>query len=440
MLLQTVLTEIEKLKLELDSHYPIPIDRLQKINYKFRLEWNYHSNKMEGGTLTFEETRSVMMEQLDVRGKPLRDVMEMRGHDEIIKNIQKIGRGEVRITESRIKEIHKAIIFDETDMPGRFKNRNNYIYNYQGERFDFTPEEDTIEATNSLTNWLDNEINAIKKHKSKKTVPEIAFEYHLRFLTIHPFLDGNGRTGRILMNLILISHGYPPIIIRTEEKDLYSKHISHAQQYEENPVPLYEMLGNLLVRSFETCIKGAKGESVFELEDWEKKLQLLKHQITNDDTTLVKSNEMIYFVLTNSIIPLIEYAEMKLTSIENLFLNSKKAIQFGGMYVELQDNNNLPLIKDIIERLKNENRLDSINEVVLIITYKDFKNFGKKVTDINVFIHILFKKEGFQIKRTINNLPFIEKRYNEILSYQEIISFINIIGNEITDEIENKIK
>lgn len=275
MSLQSILIEIEKLKTELDSYNPIPLDRLQKINYKLRLDWNYHSNKIEGGTLTFEETRSVMMEQLEIHGKPLRDVMEMRGHDEVIKNIQKIGRGEVRLTENRIKEIHKTIIFEEEDRPGLFKNRNNYIYNYAGERYDFTPLEDTIDAMNSLSNWLDNQLQAFKKGKHQKTIPEIAFEYHLRFLTIHPFLDGNGRTGRILMNLILIANGYPPVIIRTEENDFYNKHLSHAQQYEENPIPLYEMLGKLLIRSFETCIKGAKGEDLFELEDWEKRLQLI---------------------------------------------------------------------------------------------------------------------------------------------------------------------
>ena len=279
MSLQSILIEIEKLKTELDSYNPIRLDRLQKINYKLRLDWNYHSNKIEGGTLTFEETRSVMMEQLEIHGKPLRDVMEMRGHDEVIKNIQKIGRGEVKLTENRIKEIHKTIIFEEEDRPGLFKNRNNYIYNYAGERYDFTPSEDTIEAMNSLSNWLDNQLQAFKKGKQLKTIPEIAFEYHLRFLTIHPFLDGNGRTGRILMNLILIANGYPPIIIRTEENDLYNKQLTHAQQYEENPIPLYEMLGKLLMRSFETCIKGAKGESLFELEDWEKRLQYIENNL-----------------------------------------------------------------------------------------------------------------------------------------------------------------
>ncbi len=438
MPLQTIITEIERLKLELDSYYPIPNDRLQKINYKFRLEWNYHSNKMEGGTLTFEETRSVMMEQLDVRGKPLRDVMEMRGHDEVIKNIQKIGRGEVRITENRIKEIHKAIIFDETDMPGRFKNRNNYIYNYQGERFDFTPQEGTIEATNSLTNWLDNELTAFKKKKSKKTVPEIAFEYHLRFLTIHPFLDGNGRTGRILMNLILIAHGYPPIIIRTEEKDLYSKHISHAQQYEENPVPLYEMLGNLLIRSFETCIKGAKGESVFEMEDWEKRLQLLEYQSINADSAILKSSETINFTMINSIVPFIEYADTKF-SIFNRFYS--KSLKKMSNKVGLQDiPSNIINMSKTIESLKKGHLSAMLNEMSINLKWTEFKVFGKRIEDISIEFLFLFRNEGYLIKHLGTTNLIIEKQYNETLTHEEIANFINTIGNSITEDIENKIK
>jgi Fic family protein len=438
MPLQTILTEIEKLKLELDSLHPIPLDRLQKINYKFRLEWNYHSNKMEGGTLTFEETRSVMMEQLEIHGKPLRDVMEMRGHDEVIKNIQKIGLGEVRITENRIKEIHKTIIFDEADMPGRFKNRNNYIYNYQGERFDFIPQEETIEATNSLTNWLDNELNALKKHKSKKTIPEIAFEYHLRFLTIHPFFDGNGRTGRILMNLILISNGYPPIIIRTDEKDLYSKHISHAQQYEENPVPLYEMLGNLLIRSFEICLKGAKGENIFELEDWEKRLQLLEYQSINEKNILLKSDESVYSAFINSILPFLEYADSKFANFDRFYSNSSEIITLKkGKFNTPNTMNNL---NKAIEILKKATWTSSLNELNLNLKWTEFKIFGKKVEDINLEIQVLFRNEGFSIKTLDLTNHIIEKQYNEKISYEEITNFINTIGNSITDEIENKLK
>ncbi len=435
MSLQSILIEIEKLKTELDSYNPIRLDRLQKINYKLRLDWNYHSNKIEGGTLTFEETRSVMMEQLEIHGKPLRDVMEMHGHDEVIKNIQKIGRGEVRVTENRIKEIHKTIIFEEEDRPGLFKNHNNYIYNYVGERYDFTPSEDTIEAMNSLSNWLDNQLQAFKKGKHQKTIPEIAFEYHLRFLTIHPFLDGNGRTGRILMNLILIANGYPPVIIRTEEKDFYNKHLSHAQQYEENPIPLYEMLGKLLIRSFETCIKGAKGESLFELEDWEKRLQFIDNQSLSDDS-FFKSNQTVYAILINSVLPLIEYAEIKLSAFNKFYLHHSKRTMLNNNRV-LNSSNDLKLL---IEELKSQNQLINFDTVVLSFNWSTFKNIDKKIEDMNVQLHFSFQLDGYSIKKMPSNNPFIVKKYNETLQQTEIVNFISTIGNAITIEIENNVR
>lgn len=435
MSLQSILIEIEKLKTELDSYNPIRLDRLQKINYKLRLDWNYHSNKIEGGTLTFEETRSVMMEQLEIHGKPLRDVMEMHGHDEVIKNIQKIGRGEVRVTENRIKEIHKTIIFEEEDRPGLFKNHNNYIYNYVGERYDFTPSEDTIEAMNSLSNWLDNQLQAFKKGKHQKTIPEIAFEYHLRFLTIHPFLDGNGRTGRILMNLILIANGYPPVIIRTEEKDFYNKHLSHAQQYEENPIPLYEMLGKLLIRSFETCIKGAKGESLFELEDWEKRLQFIDNQSLSDNS-FFKSNQTVYAILINSVLPLIEYAEIKLSAFNKFYLHHSKRTMLNNNRV-LNSSNDLKLL---IEELKSQNQLINFDTVVLSFNWSTFKNIDKKIEDMNVQLHFSFQLDGYSIKKMPSNNPFIVKKYNETLQQTEIVNFISTIGNAITIEIENNVR
>ena len=231
---------IRELKQALDALHPIPLDRLQTIDEVFRLEWNYFSNSMEGNTLTFDETRSVMMRQLQINGKPWKDVMEMRGHDEVVRKIQQIGKGDVKITETRIKEIHKEIVFEEESSPhfkeiGKLKQRDNYLYNYRGERMDFITADETQRALNDLSNWLNNELSAFKKGKNTKSILEIAAEHHIRFLYIHPFFDGNGRTGRILMNLILIAQGYPPIIIRTDEKERYNKLITHAQAYKRTP-------------------------------------------------------------------------------------------------------------------------------------------------------------------------------------------------------------
>jgi Fic family protein len=432
MPLQSILSDIDSLKTALDSCYPIPPDRLQKINYKFRLDWNYHSNKMEGGTLSFEETRSVMMEQLEIHGKPLRDVMEMRGHDEVIKNIQKLGQGDLRLTENRIKDIHKAIIFDEEDQPGRFKNRDNYIYNYAGERFDFTPKEDTASALNTLTNWLNNALNAVKtgKNREKRTVPDIAFEYHLRFLTIHPFLDGNGRTGRILLNLILISNGYPPIIIRAEEKDIYGKHIAHAQQYEENPQPLYEMLGNLLIRSLQTCLKGAKGENVFELEDWEKRLQFLETPVAD---CVTKTPENVHDVLQNSFFPLLNYSELKLAAFDTLFLKKTRIIHIDD--TPILDIEDVPKKVDI---LKNLGLLGILKSVTVFYDWQDFKK-SSEVGNASISLKINFLDEGFSINFSA---PFasssIRKRYNESLTFEDIQNFVNNLGSRFMDNIEHQ--
>jgi Fic family protein len=418
---QSILADIDKLKSVLDGYYPIPNDRLQKINYKFRLEWNYHSNKMEGGTLTFEETRSVMMAQLDIHGKPLRDVLEMRGHDEVIKNIQKVGRGEIRLTENKIKDIHKAIIFDDDDLPGILKNRNNYIYNYAGERFDFTPKEETAAALNTLTNWLDNALKAVNKKskKAKRTIPDIAFEYHLRFLTIHPFLDGNGRTGRILMNLILISNGYPPIIIRTEEKDVYSKLIAHAQQYEENPLPFYEMLGN-----------------IFEMEDWEKRLQLLEHQNTKEQN-IVKSEKTIFTVLDNTFLPLLSYAELKFSAFDKLYAHKSTANT-----ILLEDNLgtfDTLNVAETVKQLKNNHQLGALRTITVCLQWSDFKQ-SRKVENISITLELRLTETGFSIcKSTLLNTFVVEKKYNEYMSYEEIQRFINEIGSQITDTIENQL-
>ncbi len=435
MSLQSILLNINALKTALDDCHPISNDRLQKINYKFRLDWNYHSNKMEGGTLTFEETRSVMMAQLEIHGKPLRDVLEMRGHDDVIKNIQKLGRGDLQLTENRIKDIHKSIIFEADDLPGQYKNRDNYIYNYAGERFDFTPKEETAAALNTLTNWLENALNALKKTKnaSKRTVPDIAFEYHLRFLTIHPFLDGNGRTGRILLNLILISNGYPPVIIRTEEKEIYGKHIAHAQQYEQNTTPLYEMLGNLLVRSLETCLKGAKGDNVFELEDWEKRLEVLNN--ASKETEIVKSSETIEAVLNNTFLPFLTYADMKLSSFDKLFTQKSRTYTFGTVNLAIFE---VADVREAIKNLHETNRVKALNQITICFDWSDFKK-SQKVRNMSVNFTITFEEKTFFIQTlpAFGRLP-IEKRYDEQVSNFEFQNIVNKLGENLTSEIENQ--
>jgi Fic family protein len=111
--LKDILNTIDRCQKEISDSGKIPTELLKKINYKFRLDWNYYSNSMEGGTLTRDETRSVMVGNIDVKGKPIKDVMEMNGHDEVVLELLKIGIGQSRISEQRIREIHTGIMYEK---------------------------------------------------------------------------------------------------------------------------------------------------------------------------------------------------------------------------------------------------------------------------------------------------------------------------------------
>src|SRR5689334_15305184 len=107
--------QIDQLQQKINAYGELSSEVKKKINYKFRLDWNYYSNTMEGNTLTIDETRSVMVGNITVDGKPIKDVLEMKGHDEVIANILKIGKGELRISEKRILDIHKGIMHEEDE-------------------------------------------------------------------------------------------------------------------------------------------------------------------------------------------------------------------------------------------------------------------------------------------------------------------------------------
>lgn len=253
------LQQVDTLQQQIDAFGVFPEEVKKKINYKFRLEWNYHSNSMEGNTLTLEETRSVMVNNITVEGKPLRDVLEMRGHDEVVTEILKLGKGQARLSEKRIKDIHQAIIFEEDPekkhLAGAWKTKPNYLLNYRGERIDFTPPAEVPEKVHQLLNQTNAALDALEM--SKKDAPHpalVAFQFHLNFVSIHPFHDGNGRTARILSNLLLITTGYPPIVILLEEKERYGRYLADIQAYGGDADLLYTFLADKLIASQQTVL------------------------------------------------------------------------------------------------------------------------------------------------------------------------------------------
>jgi len=276
--------KIDLLREQIASHGKLTPEQLKKINYKFRLEWNYNSNSMEGNTLTIEETRSVMVGNIMVDKKPYKDIAEMKGHDEVISDILKIGKGELRLSEARIKQIHEAIMYEETEEKkakiGKWKQINNYIYNYKGERFDFVDFKEVQDKMHDLLNRTNAAIDAIENNKKHALHPlDVAFNFHLEYVNIHPFYDGNGRTARILTNLILIALGYPPFWITEPQRAPYSNYLGDIQGYAGDPDLFHNFLAELVLRSQQLIIDVIEGRDIEADDDLDKEIALLKKEL-----------------------------------------------------------------------------------------------------------------------------------------------------------------
>ena len=284
MKLKALIKKMDELRDELDTLRPIPEDRLNRLNQKLRLDWNYHSNSIEGNTLTASETRAFLLHGITSNGKPFRDYIEMRGHNEALKKLEDIVHQDLNITEKLIKEFHKIIVVEPYDgeaeiNPGEYKTMPNYLYSPSGERIDFEPPQEVPRLMNELINWLNNHIDPPKRKKKKYDLHPllIACGFHVRFIQIHPFGDGNGRMARILMNLILMLCAYVPAVIKLEKRKEY--YIALNQSTLDNMEPLAEFVAEECIQSLEMAVKAAKGESIDEPEDLDKKIALLEKEL-----------------------------------------------------------------------------------------------------------------------------------------------------------------
>lgn len=284
MELEQLIEKIDALKIELDALRPIREDRLNRLTQKMRLDWNFHSNSIEGNTLSASETKAFLLHGITANGKPFRDYLEMRGHNEALKKLESIVHNELQITETLIKEFHKMILVEpyadsQAEInPGKYKTLPNYLYSVTGERIDFAAPEDVAEKMNSLVNWLNNHISPPKRKKRQydKHPLLIATIFHLEFINIHPFGDGNGRMARILMNLVFMLTGYTPAIIKLEKREGYYANLNLSSA--ENAVPFATYLAETLIESLTLAIKMAKGERV-ENDDLEKQIELLHQEV-----------------------------------------------------------------------------------------------------------------------------------------------------------------
>lgn len=215
--MKDIFTEIDNLKKQIDKFRPLDEHMLKQVKEYYRIGLAYTSNALEGNSLTETETKIVIEEGLTIGGKPLRDHHEAMGHSEAYNLIYTLSRDK-KITEDNIKELHRLFYYRiDQGNAGNYRKVKVFI---SGSRYPMPLPEKVPELMQKL-------VNDLPVSRKKRHPVEFAVLAHKDFVFIHPFIDGNGRVGRLLMNLILLQAGYniaiiPPVVrqdyIRTLEK------------------------------------------------------------------------------------------------------------------------------------------------------------------------------------------------------------------------------
>jgi Fic family protein len=291
-----IIEEIDLRQKELETLRPIKPQLMSKISDKYKLEYNYYSNNLEGNTLNVGETRSLILHSYTATiDKKLKDINEMKSHIELYEEVgfltDKIltkDKKPLELSQYLIKNLHKKIFVEDekrsreengitkyyTILAGEYKTDQNHVKTTTGELFYYAEPHEVPQLMMDLIDWYN--LNRDKIH------PVIlAAIFHYKFIRIHPFGDGNGRMSRFLMNMILQSSGYALAIVKSDDKnrDKYLQSlrktdanfatINEALSSEEVVAfqPFIDEIAELELESLEIMISGAKGEDITETGD-----------------------------------------------------------------------------------------------------------------------------------------------------------------------------
>jgi Fic family protein len=237
--LQSTFERLYHKKQHLQSSRPLPAIALNKIRESLSIEWTYNSNSIEGNTMSLRETQMVLQEGITVKGKSLREHFETHNHDKAIDYLYSVINEEYTLRSIDILSLHGLVLRSiEEDFAGRIRNGGVRITGAN-----FTPPN-----ANKVPDLLDELIDFINTNPLNLNDIELATIFHHKLVWIHPFFDGNGRTVRLSMNLLLMRCGFPPAIILKNDRKKYYEALNQANNGN------YQKLTLLMCQSLERTL------------------------------------------------------------------------------------------------------------------------------------------------------------------------------------------
>ncbi|MEE9115384.1 MAG: Fic family protein [Thermoplasmata archaeon] len=232
---ESLLARIERKKAALDDRRPLTGDAVKRLREEIRLAHTYHSDAIEGNTLTLQETKLVIEEGMTVGGKSLKEHLEATGNAKAFDRIEDLSRNREPINHVVVQEMHEAATRGWLLDAGRYRTQNVRIVSRKKSPPDFS----------KVPKLMDKLLRKVAEMKDNPLV--IATFLHHGFVDVHPFSDGNGRVARLLMNLFLMRSGYPPIVLKKEDRRKYYDYLAKADR--GDLVPFADFIGKAVDES-----------------------------------------------------------------------------------------------------------------------------------------------------------------------------------------------
>lgn len=429
---------MDALKIEWDRLQPISPENERRLWQKLRLEWNYHSNHIEGNTLTYGETALLLLHGQTHGNHTLREYEEMKAHDVGIAHLRNLAADKARlINPGDIRDLNKIILKEpfwkptQTPdgkpsraqvIPGEYKTLPNSVITATGEPFEYASPMEVPARMQALVDWLGGVLA-----DPKPDILATAAKLHHDFVLIHPFDDGNGRVARMLVNYLFLRDGYPPIIVPTERKKDYLMALRLADA--GDLTPLAEFFGKQLKRSLDLAVRAAKGESVEEPGDVEKEaLLFVKARTVRPIPAVTRSTDVVVRSHQEGFRYLLTRLEGKIGMFRPLFA---KMSLFTEPLGNQEAGSTLAVLDYCLEK--------GVDQYSWMLWQFGFDGYlGDGEVSFGVDVPIALNLDELEYVWRIDGLPMLRKPYSEPVSEGEADAFVEQVLKFIMDAIKKQ--
>jgi Fic family protein len=442
----------DTLKTELDAQRPLAPDVEGSVLQKLKLWWNYNSNAIEGNRYTLGETEIAIMHGLTAQAKPLKDYLDIEGHQEAVHYLSEVVRQQEILTEASIRKLHELLLVKPYEVdaetpdgkpsrkliqPGRYKTEPNHVRTRTGEIHYYASPMETPALMQDLVTWYRTELNGAK-HPI-----EVAASFHHRFTAIHPFDDGNGRLGRILMNLLLMQRGYPPAVIQVSQRDDYLLALQAADN--GNLDPIIEILANAVIVSLDVYTRAARGERIHDLQDLTHEIALFKQSLRHIPEPMVLTSELQRSFFRQSIDPLFSQTVAVLLQLRDMFRESfmvanyqwrRPKVTSSGQVKEMLAPNLILSDLPLAQYMQDDSIISSLKIAFML---RGFTRGQLKVFDVNSHLNFDFKETLYQINWG-TGADNMSRLYDQPLTKDDINTVTESIGRRTLNTIRQQLK